>query len=137
MRNLTFMFRYPGLIESIAEKPQESRFTIDSEGYRDAGIFDLLIDLDPDDQQPFCFMSTNFDQTYPLVIWGLKAKLGQELFNVPQAQLYGVPLHVAFSWAYYHFILEDGKSLPKQTFTMRIDPQNITQLVLAHAVQTM
>jgi hypothetical protein len=137
MRELTFMYRWPGLIEAVARKPDDPREEIGSEGYRDSGIYDLLIDLDPEDDQPYCFMSTNFDRNYPSVIWGLKARMTDELFDVPQAQLKAVPLHIAFSWAYYHFILEDGKLLPSPETVIRIDPNNFTQIVLAHALQTM
>ncbi len=143
MRTLTFIYRWPGLVEAIAEKPADPREEIDSEGYCDSGVYDLMVDLDPQDKRPYAFMSTNFDQNYPLVIWGLKAKMNDELFDVPQAQLKAIPLHAAFSWAYYHFILEDGQLLPQprakssDQLTIQIDPNNLTQVVLAHALQTM
>ncbi len=137
MRTLTFTHRWPGLIEAVARKPEDHREEIDSEGYRDSGIYDLMIDLDPEDDHPYAFMSANFDQNYPAVIWGLRAKMNDELFDVPQAQLSRVPLHVAFSWAYYHFILEDGKSLPAHELVIQVDPNNVTQVVLAHALQAM
>ena len=86
MRSLTFIYRWPGLIEAIAEKPADPREEIDSEGYCDSGVYDLMVDLDPEDKRPYAFMSTNFDQNYPLVIWGLKAKMNDELFDLPQAQ---------------------------------------------------
>ena len=136
MRELTFIYRWPGLVEAIAAKPDDPRQEIETEGYRDSGVYDLMIDLDPADNQPYAFMSTNFDRNYPAVIWGLRAKMSDELFDVPQAQLRAVPLHVAFSWAYYHFILEDGQLLPSRELVIKVDPDNFTQLVLAHALQT-
>jgi hypothetical protein len=136
MRTLTFIYRWPGLIEAIAESPHDEREEIQSEGYQDSGIYDLQIDIDPLDDRPYCFMSSNFEQSYPMVIWGIKSKFNQERFTVPQAQLYDVPLHVAFSWAYYHFILED-KQLSNRELVIRLDPNNLTQQVLAYAVQTM
>lgn len=135
MRTLTFIHRWPGLVEAIAYKPDDPREEIDSEGYCDSGIYDLMIDLDPADSRPYCFMSTNFDKNYPLVIWGLAARMNDELFDVPEGQLKAVPLHTAFSWAYYHFLLGDGKLLPKHDFVIRPDPNNVTQVVLAHALQ--
>jgi hypothetical protein len=137
MRELTFMYPWPGLIEAVARKPDDPRKEIDSEGYRDSGIYDLILDFDPEDNQPYCFMSSNFDQNYLSVIWGLKTRMADELFNVPQAHLEAVPLHIAFSWAYYHFILEDGSLLPVRELVVHIDPNNFTQIVLAHALQTM
>ena len=134
-RTLTFTFRWPGLLEAVALRPDDPRPQIDSEGYRDSGIFDLQVDLDPESSRPYCFMSVNFDQNYPSVIWGLMARLNDELFDVPQAQLKAVPLHRAFSWAYYHFMLEDGQLLPTREPVIRIDPDNFTQIVLGHAVQ--
>lgn len=137
MRRLTFIYRWPGLVEAIAEHPDDDRDEIVSQGYQDSGIYDLQVDIDPHDDRPYCFMSSNFDQNYPLVIWGLKAKFNQERFEVPQAGLKEVPLHVAFSWAYYHFILEDNPSqLPNRELVIQLDPNNVTQQVLAHAVQT-
>lgn len=135
-RILTFSFRWPGLIEAIAQRPDDPRAEIESEGYRDSGIYDLMTDLDPEDNQPYCFMSTSFDKNYPSVIWGLMARMNTERFDVPQGQLENVPLHVAFSWAYYHFILEDGKLLPSREPVIQIVSNDVTQLVLTHAVET-
>lgn len=135
VRTLSFTFRWPGLVEAVALKPGDSRTEIDSEGYRDSGVYDLMVDLDPEDGWPYCFMSANFHKNYPAVIWGLMARMNDEMFDVPQAQLKSVPLHVAFSWAYYHFVLEDGKSLPAGEWVIRIDPRNVTQVVLGHALQ--
>ncbi|MDM8528080.1 hypothetical protein QUF58_07675 [Anaerolineales bacterium HSG24] len=138
MRTLTFVYRWPGLVEAIAEHPHDEREEIESEGYQDSGIYDLQVEIDPQDNQPYCFMSSNFEQNYPIVIWGAKTKFNQERFDLPQAQLHDVPLHVAFSWAYYHFILEDNqKQLPNRELVIQLDPNNMTQQVLAHAVQTM
>ena len=46
MRTLTFFYRWPGLIEAVASKSDDAREEIDSEGYRDSGIYDLMIDID-------------------------------------------------------------------------------------------
>jgi hypothetical protein len=136
MRTLTFMYRWPGLVEAIAEEPEDSRLEIESEGYRDSGIPDFLIDLDSESGQPYAFMSANFDKNYPAVIWGIRHQMNDELFDVPQAGLEGVPLHMAFSWAYFHFILQDGSLLASTESFIQIDPNNVTQVVLAHALQT-
>lgn len=66
-----------------------------------------MVDVDPRTNQPYAFMCSNFDNTYPLVIWALKLHMSSEWFDVPQAGLYAVPLDEAFSWAYAHFVLED------------------------------
>lgn len=71
-RKLDFVFQEPGLIEAIAFGAGERREELVTEGYRDCGIPDLMIDLHPDLHQPYCFMSLNFDRTYPAVIWGLR-----------------------------------------------------------------
>jgi hypothetical protein len=136
MRTLTFIYRWPGLIEAIAEEPEDFREEIESEGYRDSGIPDLLIDLDPESGQPHAFMSVNFDKNYPAVIWGIRNQMNDELFDVPQAGREGVPLHMAFSWAYFHFILQDGSLLASTEPFIQIDPNNVAQVVLAHALQT-
>ncbi len=136
MKTLFFTYRWPGLIEAIARNPDDLRQEIHSEGYRDSGIYDLMMDLDPEDNEPFAFMSPNFDQNYLSVIWGLKTRMANKLFDVPQADLKAVPLYIAFSWAYYHFILEDGKLLPVRELVVYVDPNNFTQVVLAHALQT-
>jgi hypothetical protein len=134
MRTLTFTFNWPGLIEATAFELNDTRVAIDSNGYRETGIDDLMVDLDPTDGCPYCFMSANFHENYPAVIWGLKRCMSDERFNVPQANLQAVPLYVTFSWAYYHFILEDGKQLTMDNL-IRIDPHNFTQVALAHAAQ--
>ena len=83
-------------------------------------------------------MSSNFEHTYPLVIWTLRAQFADELFDVPQAGLRRVPLHVAFSWAYYHFILDDGKLLPKDlAASAKRDPQNLPRAVLAYSLNSL
>jgi hypothetical protein len=41
---------------------------------------------------------------------------------------------VAFSWAYYHFILEDGVFLPSRKLVIKIDPTDYTRLVLGHSL---
>lgn len=97
-----------------------------------------MIDYDPRTGRPYCFMSSNFEHTYPLVIWSLKFQFADELFDVPQARLRGVPLHVAFSWAYYHFILEDGERLPRKlAASAKRKPQNLARAVLAYSLNTL
>jgi len=135
MRNLEFTFNWPGLIEAIAFEPGDEPEALFTEGYRSVWVSDLMIDYDPRTGRPYCFMSLNFDKSYPLVIWALKMHV-HERFNVPQAGLTNVPLHVAFSWAYYHFILEDGARLPQPFTVVRIDPQDYTQVALGYALTT-
>ncbi len=79
-RKLEFLFQSPGLIEAIAFGSNERQKELITEGYRDSGIPDLMIDLHPDLLQPYCFMSLNFDRTYPSVIWGLRLMMNDEQF---------------------------------------------------------
>ncbi len=132
-RKLEFIFQEPGLVEAIAFGPDDRRAELVTEGYRDSGIPDLMIDLHPDTQQPYCFMSLNLHQTYPAVIWGLRLLMAYERFDVPQAGLTNVPLHEAFSWAYAHFVLEDR--LPDETIPPTpTEPISLTRRVLQHAL---
>lgn len=124
-RELKFLFQDPGLIEAIAFGPNERRKGLVTEGYRDCGIPDLMIDLHPDTQKPYCFMSLNYHKTYPAVIWGMRLSMDSERFDVPQAGLRNVSLPEAFSWAYAHFILEDEKPRlvpvsPKASWTRQV-----------------
>ena len=129
-RKLEFLFQEPGLVEAIAFGPGERRKDLVTEGYRDSSIPDLMVDLHPDTLRPYCFMSLNFDRTYPSVIWGLRLLMADERFDVPQAGLTDVPLHEAFSWAYAHFILED--EMPQLAHA---DEQaSLTRRVLQHAL---
>jgi len=133
-RQLEFLFQEPGLVEAIALGPGERREGLVTEGYRDSGIPDLMIDLHPDTLLPYCFMSLNFDRTYPAIIWGLRLSMADERFDVPQGGLIDVPLHEAFSWAYAHFILEgeieDDISKPQHTE----EESSLTRRVLQHAL---
>lgn len=136
MRNLEILFRPPGLVEAIASEPDEiSEETLITEGYRSAWVTDLMIDYHPKTELPYCFMSSHFQHTYPLVIWALKVYV-TEHFNLPQAGLMDVPLHEAFSWAYYHFILKDGAQLPQPFTKVTINPTDYTQVALGYALAT-
>lgn len=136
MRNIEILFRTPGLIEAIATDPKEDdSSTLITEGYRSVWVTDLMIDYHPKTGQPYCFMSEHFQHTYPLVIWALKMHM-TERFNFPQASMTNIPLHEAFSWAYHHFILEDGKRLPQPFTSVSINPNNYTQLALGYALAT-
>jgi len=108
-RQLKFLFQEPGMLEAIASDPSSQRTSQDtlSRGYGDSYIPDLMVDYRLNADRPFAWISYNFQKTYPVVIWGLKLLMADELFDVPQAGLTDVPLHEAFSWAYTHFILED------------------------------
>jgi hypothetical protein len=129
-RKLEFLFQEPGLVEAIAFAPGERRKNLITEGYRDSGIPDLMIDLHPDTHRPYCLMSLNFHKTYPAVLWGLRISMADERFDVPQAGLTDVPLHEAFSWAYVHFILEEEMPQPS-----RADERaSLTRHVLQHAL---
>jgi len=129
-RKLEFLFREPGLVEAIAFTLDERRKNLVTEGYRDSGIPDLMIDLYPDTHRPYCFMSLNFHKTYPAVLWGLRISMADERFDVPQAGLTDVPLHEAFSWAYAHFILEDEMLQPARSD----ERASLTHRVLQHAL---
>jgi hypothetical protein len=129
-RKLEFLFQEPGLVEAIAFAPGERRKDLVTEGYRDSGIPDLMIDLHPDTHRPYCFMSLNFHKTYPAVLWGLRISMADERFDVPQASLTDVPLHEAFSWAYVHFILEEEIPQPARADQWA----SLTHHVLQHAL---
>lgn len=131
-RKLEFLFQEPGLVEAFAFGPGERRTELVTEGYRDSGIPDLMVDLHPDTQRPYCFMSLNLHLTYPAVIWGLRLLMPHERFDVPQAGLTNVPLHEAFSWAYTHFVLED--QLPEVIQPMPTERASLTHRVLQHAL---
>lgn len=139
-RVLHLLFNFPGLVEAIATDPSKPRpRNARSTGYGDSSVWDLQIDREWETKRPYAWMSTNFEYTYPLVIWGLKySRMNDELFDVPQACLRGVPLHIAFSWAYYHFILEDGKRLPRKlAASAKRKPQNLARTVLAYSLNTL
>jgi len=142
MRELTFLFQEPGLIEAVASDPAGEDEAARSTGYADSVVPDLLVDRDAESLRPYAWMCYNFERTYPLVIWGLKlfAHTGRgttdEPFNVPQAGLTDVPLHIAFSWAYHHFILQDGALLPERERTVKIAPRDYTRVVLGYALAT-
>jgi hypothetical protein len=136
MRNLEFIFRPPGLVEAIASDPDEnSDEVLITEGYRSIWVADLMADYLPQTNQVYSFMCQHFHKTYPLVIWALKM-YNTEVFNVPQMGASNVPLHEAFSWAYYHFILEDGKQLHKPFTSIKINPLAYTQVALGYALTT-
>lgn len=133
-RKLEFLFQEPGLVEAIAFGPGERRKGLVTEGYRDSGIPDLMIDLHPDTHRPYCFMSLNFHKTYPAVLWGMRLSIANEQFDVPQAGLTGVSLHEAFSWAYAHFILEDALEDEMPRPARAGERASLTRRVLQHAV---
>jgi hypothetical protein len=137
MRELTFLFQEPGMIEAIASDPAGEDEAARSTGYADSVVPDLLADRDANSLRPYAWMCYNFERTYPLVIWGLKLFMSDERFNVPQAGLTGVPLHVAFSWAYHHFVLQDGALLPAMEQTVTIASHDYTRIALSHALATM
>lgn len=109
MRQLKFLFQEPGLLEAVAIDPNlpKPENGLDTPGYSSFWVADLMVDYDPRVDLPYAFMISSFEKSYPLVIWALKLYMAGEKFDLPQAQLKGVPLHEAFSWAYAHFILED------------------------------
>jgi len=134
MKNLEILFRTPGLIEAIiVDKYDDSEEPLFTEGYRSIWVTDLMVDYHSTTGEPYSFMTHQFHRTYPLVIWALKMYV-QDLFDAPQAGLYGAPLHHIFSWAYYHFILQDGQHLSEPLHHIDIDPTNYTQLALGHAL---
>jgi len=136
MRELTFLFQEPGMIEAIASDPAGEDETARSTGYADSMVPDLLVDRDAQSLRPYAWLCYNFERTYPLVIWGLKLFAADERFDVPQANLTGIPLHVAFSWAYHHFILQDGDRLSDRELTVTIAPHDYTRMALGHALAT-
>jgi len=122
------------MIEAIASDPAGEDEAAHPTGYADSVVPDLLVDRDADTLHPYAWMCYNFERTYPLVIWGLKLFAAEERFNVSQADLTDVPLHVAFSWAYHHFILQDGALLPDRELTVKIAPHDYTRIALSHAL---
>jgi len=136
MRELNFIFQEPGMIEAIASDPVDENDSGHPTGYADSVVSDLLVDRDVDSRQPYVWMSYNFERTYPLVIWGLKLFMDDEKFNVPQAGLVNVPLHVAFSWAYHHFVLQDNTQMPKNPAISTSEVYDYTRVVLSHALAT-
>lgn len=137
MRELTFLFQEPGMIEAIASDPAGEDETARSTGYADSVVPDMLIDRDADSLRPYAWMCYNFERTYPIVIWGLKLFMSDERFSVPQAGLTGVPIHVAFSWAYHHFVLQDGALLSDRELSIQTASQDYTHIALSHALATM
>ena len=136
MRELIFIFQEPGMIEAIASDPVDENNVGQPTGYADSSVPDLLVDRDADSRQPYAWMCYNFERTYPLVIWGLKLFMDHEKFNVPQADLLNVPLHVAFSWAYHHFVLQDNTQSPKHPTNGTSESYDYTRVVLSHALAT-
>src|SRR5262245_4196924 len=106
-RVLEFLYQEDGQVEAIAFGTHDRRKGLVTEGYRDSGIPDLMIDLHPDTHQPYCYMSLNFDKSYPVVVWGLRLLMNDERFELPQVRLHNVSLAEAFSWAYTHFVLAE------------------------------
>lgn len=124
------------MIEAIASDLAGEDERARPTGYANSVVPDLLVDRDADSLRPYAWMCYNFECTYPLVIWGLKLFAAEERFNVSQADLTDVPLHVAFSWAYHHFILQDGALLPDRELTVKIAPHDYTRIALSHALAT-
>lgn len=137
MRELTFLFQEPGMIEAVASDPAGEDEMARPTGYADSVVPDLLVDRDADSLRPYAWMCYNFEHTYPLVIWGLKLFMSDERFSVPQAGLTSVPLHVAFSWAYHHFVLQDGALLADKALTVKATSHDYTHIALSHALATM
>lgn len=129
-RILEFLYQDAGQIEAVAFGPRDRQSQLITEGYRDSGIPDLMIDLHPDTHQPYCFMSMSFDKSYPLVIWGLRLLMNDERFDLPQAGLKNVSLAEAFSWAYTHFVL--GEETPPSVGNRQ--HASLTRQVLQHAL---
>lgn len=136
MRELIFIFQEPGMIEAIASDPADQNNPGRPTGYADSVVPDLLVDRDDDSRQPYAWMCYNFERTYPLVIWGLKLFMDNEKFDVPQADLQNIPLHVAFSWAYHHFVLQNKVQSPKQPVNGITGSYDYTRAVLTHALAT-
>ena len=134
MKNLEILFRAPGLLEAIVtDNDNSSDEPLFTEGYRSAWVTDLMIDYHPVTEEPYSFMVQQFHKTYPLVIWALKMHMS-ERFDVHQAGLSNASLHQIFSWAYYHYVLRDGRELTQPLTQVRIDANNYTQLALGHAL---
>lgn len=129
-RIIEFFYQDGGQIEAIAFGSHERRQELVSAGYRDSGIPDLMIDLHPDTQQPYCFISLNFDRSYPVIIWGLRLLMNDERFDAPQAGLRNVSLAEAFSWAYARFVLDTEPS----PLSNNGKQPSLTHQVLQHAL---
>jgi hypothetical protein len=136
MRELMFVFQEPGMIEAVATDPTGANDAARPTGYADSVVPDLLMDRIAESLRPYAWMCYNFERTYPLVIWGLRLFAADEHFNVPQAGLTNVPLHLAFSWAYHHFILQDGALLSEQELSAETASNDYTHVVLSHALTT-
>ena len=121
------------MLEAVASDSSQRRTGkgVLSQGYSDSYIPDLMVDYRLDAERPFAWISYNFQKTFPVVIWGLKLLMADELFDVPQAGLMAVPLHEAFSWAYAHFILED--QVPVLQSERPSEPRSLTRQVLHYA----
>jgi len=98
-RQLKFLFQEPRMLEAVASDSSQRRTGkgVLSQDYSDSYIPDLMVDYRLDAERPFACISYNFQKTFPVVIWGLKLLMADELFDVPQAGLMAVPLHEAFS----------------------------------------
>lgn len=133
MKRLQFIFQEPGYLEAIVIDPKQksSNARIETSGYHSTWVADLMVDNELPTHNPFAFMSSSFDKTYPLIIWALKLHMANEQFDVPQAGLKAIPLHEAFSWAYTHFILEDHVP-DDQPFTQPT-AKTLTRQVLQYA----
>lgn len=130
-RKLEFIYQEDGQLEGIAFATNESRKGLITEGYRDSGIPDLMIDIHPSTQKPYCFMSLNFHKSYPIVIWGLRLLMNEERFDLPQAGLWNVSLAEAFSWAYTYFVLDEKSPQPSHSNGKHT---SLTHQVLQHAL---
>ena len=132
-RQLRFLFQEPGMLEAVASDPSQERTGkgVLSRGYGDSYIPDLMLDYRLKADRPFAWISYNFQKTYPLIVWGLKLLMADELFDVPQAGLTAVPLHEAFSWAYTYFILQDR--VPTIQPGRPAELHNMTRQVLRYA----
>ena len=124
------------MIEAVVTSPTGANNAARPTGYADSVVPDLLMDRDAESLRPYAWMCYNFERTYPLVIWGLRLFAADEHFNVPQAGLTDVPLHIAFSWAYHHFILQDGALLSEPELNVEPASNDYTRVVLSHAVTT-
>ena len=121
------------MLEAVASDPSQPRTGkgVLSHGYSDSYIPDLMVDYRLDAARPFAWISYSFEKNYPVIIWGLRLLMADELFDVPQAGLTAVPLHEAFSWAYAHFILED--QMPVLQPESPSQPRSLTRQVLRYA----
>lgn len=121
------------MLEAVAKVPNKRRTgkSVLSRGYNSSPIPDLMVDYRLDSEHPFAWISYSFEKTYPVIIWGVKLMMNNELFDVPQANLTAVPLHEAFSWAYAHFILEDQTALLRPQKLP--EPRSLTGQVLRYA----